>query len=76
MISERGKKMDQNTFFNERENISDEDLLRKNRRNNIIAFIVCTLLAFTLWLMIRNANDTGSDPELPPVNDQTTVQAQ
>jgi len=65
--------MDQNTSFEEMENISEEDLKKKNQKNNIIAFIICTLLAFTLWLMIRN---TEADKELPPVNNgQITEQA-
>ena len=65
--------MDQNTSFEEMENISEKDLEKKNRKNNIIAFIICTLLAFTLWLMIRN---TEADKELPPVNNgQITEQA-
>ena len=65
--------MDQNTSFEEMENISEEDLEKKNRKNNIIAFIICTLLAFTLWLMIRN---TEADKELPSVNNgQITEQA-
>ena len=67
--------MDQNTSFEEIEKISEENSERKNRKNNIIAFIICTLLAFTLWLMIRNT-DTDKGEELPPVNnDQITEQA-
>lgn len=59
----------------ERENVSDVDLLKKNRKSNIIAFVVCTLLAFVLWLAIRNATpDENEAPNLPPVSDQVTVQ--
>lgn len=67
--------MDQNNSFDERENISEENPVKKDRRNNIIAFIICILLAFTLWLVIRNT-DVDNDKELPPVNnEQTTEQA-
>ncbi len=66
--------MDQNNSFDVRENISEEDLAKKNRKNNIIAFIICVLLAFTLWLMIRNADDEGKGDELPPVNNEQTVE--
>lgn len=67
--------MNQN-LLDERENISEELSAKKNRRNNIIAFVICVFLAFSLWLMIRNANDTGAGIEPPPANDTTTEQAQ
>ena len=67
--------MNQNISPEERENTSDLDLLKKNRKSNIIAFIVCTLLAFVLWLAIRNAEpDENAETNLPPVNHQVTVQ--
>ena len=65
--------MDQNNLFDECENISEEDLAKKNRRNNIIAFIICTLLAFTLWLMIRNADADDGGMTSPPVNNEQTA---
>lgn len=62
----------QNTVFDEQE----IDLEKKNKKGNIIAFIVCVLLAFTLWLVIRNTNDKGTTVPQPPVTDQTTESTQ
>ncbi len=67
--------MNQNISPEERENAPDLDLLKKSRKSNIIALIVCTLLAFVLWLAIRNATpDENGAPNLPPVSDQVTRQ--
>lgn len=74
MILERGNKMNQNISPEEREGGSDLDLLKKNRKSNIIAFIVCASLAFVLWLAIRNATDEPAAPSLPPVSDQVVQQ--
>ena len=53
------------------ENVSDTDILKKRRKSNIIALIVCTLLAFVLWLAIRNATpDENEGPSIPPSYDQ------
>ena len=65
--------MDQNNSFEERDYVSEEAIARKNRKNNIVAFIVCTLLAFTLWLMIRNT-DADQDKEPPVQGDQIVEQ--
>ncbi len=75
MMGKEETKMNQN-LFEERETLSEENAAKKNRRNNIIAFIICVFLAFSLWLMIRNADDTGAGVEPPPANTTTTEQAQ
>ena len=66
--------MNQNISPDERENGSEPEALKKDRKSNIMALIVCTLLAFVLWLAIRNATDVSETPNLPPVSDQVTEQ--
>ena len=74
MILERGNKMNQNISPEERENISEVDLWKKRRKSNIVALIACTLIAFVLWLAIRNATDVNETPTLPPATDQVAQQ--
>lgn len=60
-----------------RENISEDNWTTKSRKNNIIAFIVCVVLAFSLWLVIRNATpDTGVEVNPPSSDQQTAGQVQ
>ncbi len=61
--------MNPNISTDVNEAVSDTDLIKKRRKSNIIAFIVCALLAFVLWLAIRNATDTPEAPILPPYQD-------
>jgi len=46
MMGKEEKRMNQN-LFEERENLSEENAAKKNRRNNIIAFVICVFLAFS-----------------------------
>ena len=66
---ERGNTMNSNISTDVNETVSDMDLIKKRRKSNIIAFIACTLLAFVLWLAIRNATDVSETPTLPPYQD-------
>jgi hypothetical protein len=66
--------MNQNISPEERENISEVDLWKKRRKSNIVALIACTLIAFVLWLAIRNATDVNETPTLPPATDQVAQQ--
>lgn len=55
-----------------RELSAEEIAYRKARRKNIVAFAVCVLIAFFLWLAIMNAdNSTGgegsTDDPLPTI---------
>lgn len=50
--------------------LSEEELaFRKARRKNIVAFAVCVLIAFFLWLVIMNAEASvdggGTEDPLP-----------
>ena len=66
--------MNQNISPEERDNASEIDLRNNRRKSNIVALIVCTLVAFVLWLAIRNATDLNQTPTLPPATDQVTQQ--
>ena len=55
-----------------RELSAEELAYRKARRKNIIAFAVCVLIAFFLWLAIMNAehpleNEGTTDDPLPTI---------
>lgn len=43
-------------------------LVKKSRKGNIIAFIVCLLVAMAIWLYASQVED---DKELPPRDDET-----
>ena len=59
--------MNSNISPEERDNASEIDSTKKRRKGDVVALIVCTLLAFVLWLAIRNATDEGDAQQLPPV---------
>ena len=41
----------------EKENVYDGSyVVKKSRKHNILAFILCVLVAFTLWLYATNKN--------------------
>ena len=67
--------MNPNILTDVNETISETDLIKKRRKGNIIAFIACTLLAFVLWLAIRNATDISEAPALPPYQDPPVEQS-
>lgn len=55
-----------------REMSAEELAYRKARRKNIIAFAVCVLIAFFLWLAIMNADNSSgnggnADDPLPTI---------
>lgn len=55
-----------------RELSAEEIAYRKARRKNIIAFAVCVLIAFFLWLAIMNAENSvesegSADDPLPTI---------
>ena len=68
--------MNQNNPSEERENISEDYSVKKNRKGNAVALIVCVCLAFLLWLVIRNIedNDKTERPDVPGTTVQSTEQ--
>ena len=38
------------------------DADKKNRKGSILSFVVCTLLAIIVWLVIMNYNDLSNAP--------------
>lgn len=63
--------MNQNQQVKERENESEDYAVKKNKKGNFAALIICVFVAFFLWLVIRNTTDTGKGVENTP---QTTAQ--
>lgn len=63
--------MNQNQQPKDRENDSEDYAVKKNKKWNFAALIICVFLAFFLWLVIRNTTDTSKGVENPP---QTTAQ--
>lgn len=64
--------MNQNPQPKERENESEDYLVKKNKKVNFAVLIVCVFLAFFLWLIIRNNTDTAKGTE-KPVTESTQI---
>ncbi len=63
---------------NRDENMHDDGtyVVRKNRKESIIAFIICILIAFAIWIYAKNA-EIKENSEEPPVSEaETTEQAE
>ena len=56
-----------------RELSAEELAFRKARRKNIVAFAVCALIAFFLWLAIMNAENPANGEALPDNTLPTTI---
>ena len=57
--------MNQNPQPKERENDSEDYMIKKNKKGNFAVLIVCVFLAFFLWLVIRNNTDTTKGTDTP-----------
>ncbi len=50
-------------------------VVKKNRKESIVALIICILIAFAIWIYAKNA-EIKENSEEPPISDsQTTEQA-
>ena len=60
---------------NKDENVYDDGtyVVKKNRKESIIALIVCILIAFAIWVYAKNAEIREAN-EQPPVSEPTTEQ--
>ena len=58
------KYMNQNEMPDARETNSEDDSVKKSRKNNLISFSVCVLIAFVIWLIIMNVTDVTPTPDV------------
>ncbi len=56
--------MNRNGTHELQENTSEDYSIKKSRKNNLISFAVCVLIAFVLWLIIMNADDETPIPDV------------
>ena len=57
-----------------KENVHNDGtyVVRKNRKESIIALIVCVLIAFAIWIYARNAELKGQKEQAPTGDIQQT----
>ncbi|MBQ8849951.1 MAG: hypothetical protein IJ011_06460 [Clostridia bacterium] len=58
------------------ENVYDDGtyVVKKNRKESIIAFIICVLIAFAIWIYAKNDEIMKADEQPPMPSDQQTEQ--
>ena len=51
-----------------KENVHDDGtyVVKKNRKESIIAFVICVLIALAIWIYARNAEIKEENEQLPP----------
>ncbi len=51
-----------------KENVHDDGtyVVKKNRKESIIALIICVLIAFAIWVYAKNAEIKEESEQLPP----------
>lgn len=60
-----------------KENVHDDGtyVVKKNRKESIIALIICVLIALAIWIYARNAEiKEENEQQPPPAGDQQSEQ--